>query len=96
MPIDAFASHCFTVLPLVMITCTTEQLHALTFLYNPQRRLVSEQGGHADGLTFIAGFSIDCTHWRDSMEHERTVSVRPSRNKRVIDASYVKLNRPES
>ncbi len=47
-------------------------------------------------FTEIVGSSIDLTHWLDSTEHERTVSVRPSRNNRVIDASYVKLNRPES
>lgn len=47
-------------------------------------------------FTGTDGFSIALTHRLDSTEHERTVSVRPSRNNRVIDASYVKLNRPES
>ncbi len=32
----------------------------------------------------------------DSLVQERTVSVRPSRNSRVIDASYVKQKRPAS
>ena len=47
-------------------------------------------------VTVIVGSDMDFTHWADSIEHDRTVSVRPSRNKRVIDASYVKLKRPVS
>lgn len=46
--------------------------------------------------TVALGFSIDLTHSELSMVQERTVSVRPSRNKRVMDASYVKQNRPAS
>lgn len=36
------------------------------------------------------------TQAEDSIVHGRTVSVRPSRYRRVIDASYVNENFPES
>ena len=47
-------------------------------------------------LTLTDWSCIALTHWLDSIVHGRTVSVRPSRNKRVILASYVKLNLPAS
>lgn len=47
-------------------------------------------------LTVDLSSSIDFTQAADSMVHGRTVSVRPSRNKRVIDASYVNEKRPAS
>lgn len=37
-----------------------------------------------------------CTKAVDSLVQERTVSVRPSRNIRVIEASYVRQNLPLS
>uniref|UniRef100_A0A6B0UQ56 Secreted protein n=1 Tax=Ixodes ricinus TaxID=34613 RepID=A0A6B0UQ56_IXORI len=46
--------------------------------------------------TVALGSCMANTHALDSHVTGRTVSVRPSRNSRVIEASYVRLNRPAS
>jgi len=47
-------------------------------------------------LTVAVFPTIARTHATDSAVQGRTVSVLPSRNNRVMDASYVKLKRPAS
>lgn len=48
------------------------------------------------GLTLWDPFIMACTKAVDSLVQERTVSVRPSRNILVIEASYVRQNLPLS
>lgn len=47
-------------------------------------------------LTSTVSSCMALTHWLDSIVHGRTVSVRPSRNRRVMLASYVRQNLPAS
>lgn len=47
-------------------------------------------------FTVSLSSTIALTQSDDSIVHGRTVSVRPSRNSLVIEASYVKLNLPAS
>lgn len=50
-----------------------------------------------DGVTLtVSSLIMERTKAQDSMVQERTVSVRPSRNKRVMEASYVRQNFPLS
>lgn len=47
-------------------------------------------------LTVWVGSDMASTKLQDSVVHERTVSVRPSRYSRVMEASYVRQNLPMS
>lgn len=53
-------------------------------------------GGRALRLTVWVGSIMASTKLQDSVVQERTVSVLPSRNSRVMEASYVRQNLPMS
>lgn len=89
VPIDTLAAHGVLVAQLVTIAGCVQQFYPFFDLYEWTK--FSIEGilldHSSESLTPILGSSIALTHAADSIVQGRTVSVRPSRNKRVMDAS---------
>lgn len=100
MPVDPCPGHGQAVHILVLLSSFLEQISQVCFLWGrskgvksspdpPGRQEADDRGPHAGQRTLTAwDFStIACTKAVDSLVQERTVSVRPSRNILVIEAS---------
>lgn len=68
-----------------------------------QEETIAQQDLHGEGkgrlegaLLTVSSLIMERTKAQVSTVQERTVSVRPSRNKRVMEASYVRQNFPLS
>jgi hypothetical protein len=94
--IDALAAHGVLVAFLVLQAGFVEQGDAFGVLEMDEKLEYSFVERNTLTLTFDDLSTIALTNADDSIVHGRTVSVRPSRNNRVIDASYVSEKRPAS
>lgn len=103
--IDPLARHRHAVHVLVLLRSNFEQLQ--TFFSLNTRGKMCEGKSRRDGICTakrrlgglpltVSSLSMERTKAQVSMVQERTVSVRPSRNKRVMEASYVRQNFPLS
>lgn len=100
--VDASSRHRQAVHALVLFSCLFQQPQTLFCLmrdeiWERQRTPKCEVALWVDGVTLtVSSLIMERTKAQDSMVQERTVSVRPSRNKRVMEASYVRQNFPLS
>lgn len=108
--IDPLARHRQAVHVLVLFRSLFEQLQTFFFLNTkgkdswkiPEDTILDPNGegkgkGRLDGAPLtVSSLIMERTKAQVSMVQERTVSVRPSRNKRVMEASYVRQNFPLS
>lgn len=102
--VDALSRHRQAVHVLVLFCCLFQQPQTFFRLIGGERSKGSMMKNSKVLFTLwvkefsltVSSLIMERTKAQDSMVQERTVSVRPSRNKRVMEASYVRQNFPLS